>query len=79
MDIVTTNEIEEVIERAEQTGAPITFTYTKADGSFELRSLVVEENSVRETLAGDRLVIGHDLKRGEPRNFRLDRIVEAVV
>lgn len=76
---VTTNEIKEVIERAEQSGAPVAFTYDHPERGIELRALVLEEGSVRETLAGDRLVIGHDLKRGEPRNFRLDRIIEAVV
>jgi len=52
---------------------PVTFTYTKADGSETIRTIEIYD--IRTTKAGAVIVKAMDRTSGESRTFRIDRIV----
>jgi predicted DNA-binding transcriptional regulator YafY len=56
---------------------PVTITYTKADGTQTLRT--IELYDIVVTAAGNTILKAMDRETGEPRSWRLDRLVAYTV
>lgn len=79
---VTTQDDRERARRADLVRAvtderPVEIAYIAADGEWTMR--VIEPYEIADTRAGHEIVRAMDRRSGEPRSFRLDRILALTV
>lgn len=70
---VDQNRTLDVMKNAMKNARPVTITYVRADGSETIRT--IETYEIKSTKSGDTIIRAMDRESGEPRSWRLDRIL----